>query len=271
MREATNLGWADTPFGAERRPFAERTPLLAAFTVLTRAASPDAMGAVYLRLPRGRTLAVTERTLRFGFHAVAAEDPAETLLVAAGLDALLVQARRRAAILAGHRLADDLARLAAAGAPTRGITALAAAWPGETAQPSLARLHDTARGSTPVVLEDVCTAFHLHGLFAESGTSADPARVGYGASAGAPQILRQVVLRALAIALVAARSTGHYQWDQLNLDDVVEAAAWDQTTDIPAAGPTAVTPATTPPVRPSSVPAVPAGRDDQTLAAEGVR
>ncbi|ABW12247.1 hypothetical protein Franean1_2824 [Parafrankia sp. EAN1pec] len=262
MREATNLGWADTPFGAERRPFAERTPLLAAFTVLTRAAVPAAMGAVYLRLPRGRTLAVTEATLRFGFHAVAAEQPVETLTVAARLDALLVQARRRAAILAGHRFADDLARLAAASAPTRGFTALAAAWPGETAQPGLARLHDTAPGPTPAALHEVCAAVHLHGLPTDPDPAADPAPAGHLTSAGTPQILRRVVVRALGTALVVARSTGHYQWDQLDLDAIVEAAAWDQT---------AVAPAPSPPARSSPHPAAQTGRGDQSLAAEGAR
>ncbi|ONH51343.1 hypothetical protein CcI49_35960 [Frankia sp. CcI49] len=255
MREATNLGWADTPFGAERRPFAERTPLLAAFAVLCDAAVPAAMGAVYLRLPRGRTVTVTEATLRFGFHAVAAEEPAEAPTVAARLDALLVQARRRAAILAGHRFAGDLARLAAAGESTRGVTALAAVWPGPTAQPGLARLHDTAHGHPPAALHEVCGAVHLRGLPADP----DPVSAVPMASAGTPQILKRVLVRTLGIALVAARSSGCYQWDKLDLDTVVEVAAWDQTT---------ATPMTMPLAQPSSRHAVPAGRDGQMSAAE---
>ncbi|MEX5636404.1 hypothetical protein [Parafrankia sp. FMc2] len=262
MREATNLGWADTPFGAERRPFAERTPLLAAFTVLSHAATPGAMGAVYLRLPRGHTLTVTEATLRFGFHAVAAEEPAEGPTVAARLDALLVQARRRAAILAGHRFADDLARLAAASESTRGITALAAAWPGPTTQPGLARLHDTAHGPTPAALHEVCVAVHLHGLPPDPDSTAVPAPAAHMTSAGTPQILQRVLVRALGIALVAARNAGCYQWDQLDLDAVVEVAAWDQT---------AATPMTTPSAQPSSRHAVRASRGDQMSAAEGAR
>ncbi|KDA44254.1 hypothetical protein [Frankia sp. BMG5.23] len=262
MREGTNLGWADTPFGAARRPFVERTPLLAAFTVSTRAAAPDAIAAVYLRLPRGRTLTVTDTTLRFGFHALAAEQPAETPSVAARLDALLVQGRRRAAILAGHRLADTLATLATADAPTRGITALAAAWPAQNAQPGLARLCDTAYGPTPPALHKVCAAVHLHGLPTDSDPAAGPASAAPMTSATAPQTLRQVILRALGIALLAARSAGHYQWDRLHLDTIVEAAAWDQT---------AVAPMTTPPAQPSSHPATPPCHDDHTLTAEGAR
>lgn len=133
MREATNLSWTDTPFGAARRPFAERTSLLAAFSVM--ATIPPAAAAVYLRLPRAHTLPVTDTTLRFGFHAVAAEHSAEALVVVTTLDALLVQARRQAAILAGDRLADELALLVAGhGQPTRGITAVTAAWRGTTAE-----------------------------------------------------------------------------------------------------------------------------------------
>ncbi|KLL10578.1 MULTISPECIES: hypothetical protein [Protofrankia] len=236
MHEARNLGWADTPFGASRRPFPERMPLLAAVAVAGGADDPPmAVGAVYLRLPRACPLLVSDAALRFGFHALAVDDPAEIPAVVAMVDGLLVQARRRAVILAGHRLADDLARLAAAadGRPLRGITAVAAAWQDGASGRGLARLLDTSHGPhpTPATLPAVCAGYRLTGIPPDH----DPATPGRGRSgsagpAAAPDPLGQVLVRALAIALIAARVSGHYQWDDdLHLDTIVEAAAWDQT------------------------------------------
>ncbi len=232
MREATNLGWAETPFGAARRPFAERTPRLAAFSVVfTDRFSPAVAGAVYLRLPRGRLLAVLDTTLRFGFHAVAAQETADVPAVVATVDGLLVQARRQAAVLAGHRFAGELSLLTAAagGRPTRGITAVAAAW-GEEENPErgLSLLHDTAEWAGPATLADLCAHHHLHGLDRSPGDHTTEA----ASSLAVPDPLRQVVGHALAIALIAARNTGHYQWDDLHLDTVIDAAVWDQTTDV---------------------------------------
>jgi hypothetical protein len=229
MREATNLSWTDTPFGGARRPFADRTVLLAAFSVQAPAHAPAAMAAVYLPLPRAGSLTVTDTALRFGFHALAAEDPGETRAVAASIDALLVQARCQAAILAGHRLGDQLAALTAAGAgqPMRGITAVRAAWHGQLSERGLARLHETGSQPGPVTLADICAGYGLHAVpagFPPAGAGA------YGVSS---QILRQLVLYALAIALIAARDEGRYQWDAIHLDAVVEAATWDQLTALP--------------------------------------
>ncbi len=229
MREATNLSWTDTPFGGARRPFADRTPLLAAFSINATDRSPVAAAAVYLPLPRARSLTVTDTTVRFGFHAVAAEEPAETSAVAASVDAQLVQARRQAAILAGHRLGDELAALtaASAGPPTRGITVVRAAWHSQLSERGLARLHDTGSQPGPVTLGDICAGYDLHALPADL-----PLSEADGVWA-ASQILRQLVAYALAIALIAARNADHYRWDALHLDAVVEAAAWDQLTDLP--------------------------------------
>jgi hypothetical protein len=222
MREVTNLSWTDTPFGGVRRPFADRTPLLAAFSISATDHAPAAAAAVYLPLPRGRSLIVTDAMVRFGFHAVAAETPADSAAVAASVDAWLVQARRQAAILTGHRLAGELAALVAASAwqPARGITAVRAAWSSQPMERGLARLQDTHR--EPGALADICAGRHLHGL-----PTALP-QAGPDGNRAALQTLRQLVVRALAIALIAARTAGHYQWDLLRLDAVVEAAAWDQ-------------------------------------------
>ncbi|WP_261562653.1 MULTISPECIES: hypothetical protein [Frankia] len=230
MREATNLDWADTPFGAARRPFAERTPLLAAFSVVhTDRFSPAAAGAVYLRLPRGRLLMVADTTLRFGFHAVAAQDAADVPAIVALVDGLLVQARRQAAVLAGHRFAGELSLLTAAiGRPVRGITSVAAAWGEENPERGLARLLDTADRTGPATLADLCARHRLHGLDRSPGGHAAEA----ASSLAVLDPLRQSVGHALAIALIAARNTGHYQWDDLHLDALVDAAAWDQTTSV---------------------------------------
>ncbi|WP_239312301.1 hypothetical protein [Frankia sp. Cj3] len=237
MREATNLGWADTPFGAARRPFAERMSLLAAFTVVgDEGAPPAAAAAVYLRLPR-RPMTVTDTTLRFGFHAVAIDDPSEIPAVVALVDAQLVQARRRAAILAGHRLADELASLAAAagGRPLRGITAVAACWRANDTERGVARLLDTAHGPHPAALPAVCAGHQLTGLSPDPDRPGPhPGRTGPVGPAPVPDLLRHTMIRALAIALIAARTSGHYQWhNDLHLGDIIEAEAWDQITTAP--------------------------------------
>jgi hypothetical protein len=231
MHEATNLSWTDTPFGGARRPFADRTPLLAAFSINATDHSPTGAAAVYLPLPHTRALTVTDSTVRFGFHALAAEEPSEAAAVAAAVDALLVQARRQAAILAGHRLGDQLAALTAAsadaGQPTRGITAVRAAWHSQPWERGLARLHDIGPQPGPAALADICVGQDLHDL----PVDAPPA--GADGTCAATQILRQLVAHALAIALIAARNAERYRWGTLHLDTVVEAAAWDQLADPP--------------------------------------
>ena len=229
MREATNLLWTDTPFGGAHRPFADRTSLLAAFSITATGHPLAAAAAVYLPLPRARTLTVTDATVRFGFHALAAEEPAEAAAVVDLVDALLVQARRQAEILAGHRLDDQLAALTVAGAgqATRGIGAVRAAWHSQPLERGVARFHDTGSQPGPVTLADICSGYDLHALPAE----VPPA--GADGFWAASQILRQLVIRTLATALIAARNTDRYQWDALHLDAIVDTAAWDQLTDPP--------------------------------------
>jgi hypothetical protein len=226
MREATNLCWTGTPFGGARRPFADRTALLAAFSIHP---SPAAMAAVYLPLPRSRPLTVTDTTARFGFHALAAEEPAEIPAVIATVDALLVQARRQAAILAGHRLADELTALTAAhaGQPTRGITAVRAVWHSQPSERGLADLHDTGSEPDSTALVDQCAGYNLQ------TRPADLCLAGADGFWASPRRPRRLLVHALAIALIAARHAGRYQWDVLHLDTVVEAAAWDQLTELP--------------------------------------
>ncbi|MBX6357111.1 MAG: hypothetical protein IRZ05_14820 [Micromonosporaceae bacterium] len=240
MPEATNLAWEDTPFGGARRPFAERTSLLVAVAVPGgELALPTAAAAVYLRLPRGQLfrsqpLAVTDTTVRFGFHAVAADDPADVPAVVSMVDRLLVQARRRAVILAGHGFADELARLTAAagGRPTPGITAVAARWQHNQPEPGTARFLDTAPGPhpPPALLSAVCAEHRLVGLPPDSPPLPQKGQAGHRT---ASELMRRAVVRALAIALITAQDTGYYWWDaELDLGDMVEAEAWDQ---LPAA------------------------------------
>jgi hypothetical protein len=231
MHEATNLSWTDTPFGGARRPFADRTPLLAAFSINATDHSPACAAAVYLPLPQTRALTVTDSTVRFGFHAIAAEEPAEAAAVTATVDALLVQARRQAAILAGHGLAEQLEALTAAGVsagqPTRGITAVRAAWHSQPWERGLARLHDIGPQPGPATLADICAGQDLH------DPPADAPPAGADGTWAASQILRHLVGHALAIALIAASNADRYRWGTLHLDAVVEAAAWDQLADPP--------------------------------------
>ena len=92
--------------------------------------APAAVAIVYLPLHRTRALTVTEQTLTFGFRAASTDDAAEMPGLAAIADLDLMQARRHAAILAGHLLAADLAVLRQAddAAAWRGLAAVEHEW-----------------------------------------------------------------------------------------------------------------------------------------------
>ena len=92
--------------------------------------APAAVAIVYLPLHRTQAMSVTEQTLTFGFRAASTDDAAEMPGLAAVADLDLMQARRHAAVLAGHLLAGDLAALRQAGdaAALRGLAAVEHEW-----------------------------------------------------------------------------------------------------------------------------------------------
>jgi hypothetical protein len=227
MRTYTNLAWPDDPYRTGQQLYRRPVPRLAAFTSGRAAAAgpqaPWAVAVVYLPLHRTRAVAVTEQTLTFGFRAVGIDDPAglPALAAVAGLD--LLQARRHAAVLAGHQMAGDLAALrqAAGASELRGLAAVELEWAARVQAPGRAVMFDCSldlAGSPP--LEHACQqAGIVTGLAGSCGADRLASR---------RQAAALAVERALMIALVCARHQGRYEWTgTLRTGQLIAAAAWD--------------------------------------------
>jgi hypothetical protein len=166
---------------------------------------------------------------------------ARSLAATADLD--LMQARRHAAVLAGHFLPGDLAMLRSPGGVVlRGVTAVQLDWPGRRQQ---ARdraamfdcLLDLPGGPS---LEHAC---QQGGIALGPGLTAVPDEPdGCGLRTDGDLLAARAVQRALAIALVCARRLGRYQWQgTLHTETVMAASAWDC---FPSLGPCAPGPET---------------------------
>lgn len=244
MRTWTNMAAPDDPYRTGQQLYRRPCPMLAAFTVAPTAdashPTPAATGIVYLPLHRTHTLAITEETLTFGFRAASATCAAETPLLAAVADVDLLQARRHAAVLAGHSLPADLhlLRKHTAGTATRGLAAVEEIW---------AERHTHRRGTATMIdsAEDLSTP----GDLVDASRYADIAPVA-GCSQQQPTdmelIAAQTVERALVIALACARHLRRYQWPaKVDTRPMMLANAWDcfphltsigSTADAPQAG-----------------------------------
>lgn len=226
MRTYTNMTWPDDPYRTGQQLYRRPVPRLAAFTA--RAArggrlAPSAVAIVYLPLHRTRTLTVTEQTLTFGFRAATADDPAEAPGLALIADLDLMQARRHAAVLAGHLVAGELAALRqAVGAEValRGLHAVEQEWAARGPVAGRAAEFDCGLdlpGSPP--LELACR---------QAGITARPEGSPDGVDRDSWQVAALAVERALMIALVCARHQGRYAWTgTLPTGPVVAAATWD--------------------------------------------
>src|SRR5579859_7412390 len=150
MRTYTNLTWPDDPYRTGQQLYRRPVPRLAAFATGQTAAggrlAPAAVAIVYLPLHRTRTVTVTEHTLTFGFRAASADDPADVPALAAIADLDLMQARRHAAVLAGHLLSGDLAvlRQARDAGALRGLAAVEREWPARGQATGKAATFDSA-------------------------------------------------------------------------------------------------------------------------------
>jgi hypothetical protein len=223
MRTYTNMTWPDDPYRTGQQLYRRPVPRLAAFTA-ERAATGHcpasaAVAIVYLPLHRTQAISVTDQTLTFGFRAASTDDAAEApgLAVVADLD--LMQARRHAAVLAGHLLAGDLAALRQPGtaAKLRGLAAVEHEWADRGKAAARAETFDCGLdlpGCPPLEL-----ACQQAGIVIGSGGADRPA----GRQAAA-----LAVERALMIALVCARHQGRYDWTgTLSIGQVMAAATWD--------------------------------------------
>ena len=226
MRTYTNMTWPDDPYRTGQQLYRRPPPRVAAFTAVPAATGgglvPGAVAVVYLPLHRTRVVTVTEQTLTFGFRAVSTGDPAEMPGLAATADLDLMQARRHAAILAGHLLAADLAwlRQADGRATWRGLAAVEDEWAERGQAAGRAAMFDCQLDlpGNPSI-EQACgnSGIVSHGA---ARSSAD-----WPADRKAAALALE---RALVIALLCARHNGRYAWaGMLPAGHVIAAATWD--------------------------------------------
>jgi len=225
----TNLAWPDDPYRTGQQLYRRPAPRLAAFTVVRAAHAsrlvPMSAAVVYLPLHRTQVLAVTGGTLTFGFRAASIGGMAGALALARVADLDLMQARRHAAILAGHLLAGDLAALRALAGDgvLRGVTAVEREWADRSA-PAKGRavMFDCGldlRGAPS--LAQACGQALIR--VSDGGASAAPDEPAAGELATAA-----AVERALVIALVSARHLDRYTWEgTLHSDEIMAASVWD--------------------------------------------
>jgi len=236
MRTFTNLAWPDDPYRASQQLYRRPPPMLAACAVLTLPAGavavPAAVAMAYLPLHRTGVTEVTEGTVSFGFRAAAAEDGdgdcLAELVALADLD--MMQARRHAAILAGHALAAGLRglRQAAPGLVTRGLAGVEAGWADRSAR---------RRGEAVLcdISADLGGAHDMTGLCRDAGIDGSPAclagpdaRRQPGSGEPAESLAAAAAERALVIALACARGTGRYSWTgHLSTARIMTGTAWD--------------------------------------------
>ncbi|MGH4016237.1 MAG: hypothetical protein ACRDSL_20400 [Pseudonocardiaceae bacterium] len=225
MRSTTNLAWPITPFGTGQRPFGKARPMIATITVGWIGYIPRPVRActVYLNTDSTRTLSLEGQHLNFGFEVLTSSESEQPAALAERLDDILVASRRQAKILVGHDLAPALARLGAFAVERRlpGVDAVRQQWTDRaTKGRGLAKMFDTAHDLGLPGLSDLAAACEHAAL--KAATVAEPA------SSTTAETVRQAIIRTLAVALVAARSTGKYDWTTpLDLDQLVTDAAWD--------------------------------------------
>lgn len=224
MHSTTNLAWPITPFGAGQRPFGRARPMMATVAVgwVGYVSRPVWACMVYLNTDSTRPLSLDGQHLNFGFE-VLTSDVEQPAVLVERLDDILVACRRQATILVGHDLALDLARLGACAVARRlpGVDAVRQQWTDRaTKGRGLATMFDTAHDLGLPGLSDLAAACEHAAL--KAVTVAEP--VGTTTA----ETIRQAITRTLAIALVAARSTGKYDWTTpMDLDQLVTDSAWD--------------------------------------------
>jgi hypothetical protein len=229
MKVYTNLVWPDDPYRTGQQLYPRPGPRLAAFAAgpPTRSSlACNSAAIVYLPLHRTQALAITEQTAAIGFHAASIDGEAEAIALAQVADLALMQARRHAAILAGHLLVGDLGALRRPAGDTvlRGFTAVE----------DDRRVHRGTRVKGKAMIFD-CTA-DVPGTpsLAESCrhariTGSPPVRLDeLDAQAASETVAALAVERALMIALLSARHLGRYTWaGALQAGEIVATAAWD--------------------------------------------
>lgn len=226
MRTDTNMAWPDDPYGTGQL-WRKEPRLLAGFAIsfLPRAQRewPVSYAVAYLRLRRTQAIDLTSG-VSFGFRAVTIESDADLGMFLEVFDLDAMRARRLAKVVAGWRLAEDLALLSAHSgrAVHRGIQSLAESWRDQPHRnPALGEMCDVACGGT--VATDLATVAASNGI--------DISPVG-----GACQSLdfpntssaARSTSRALIYALIAGRILDRFTWDSpLDVEAIIAANAGD--------------------------------------------
>jgi hypothetical protein len=229
MRTYTNLAWPDDPYRTGQQLYPRPAPRLAAFTAARAGAGSrlvcQSAAVVYLPLHRTRALAVTGQTVAFGFRAASIDGEAETTALAQVADLDLMQARRHAAILAGHLLTGELAALRAMAphSALRGVTAVEQEWADRRTPP---------RGRAVMVDcgLDLPGTQSFEQAYQQARIIPLAERAVGGPAAPGPGELAAAVAveRALIIALVCARHLDRYTWQGvLDIGEIMAAGAWD--------------------------------------------
>lgn len=216
MRDFTNLAWPEGPFGADQRPFGRRERILMALALeLGDRATLVAATTVYLRTHRTRVVEVRADTLNVGFRTTVADTEADEVALLDLVDRALVRGRRHAVVLAGQGLGRGLASLRQPGdRRLPGLIGVAEAWTSRSvAQRGMAVMIDTE--------EDV------EGGAALVEVALTP--IGRKRCAQPAALAAASLVRCIAIALVAARHVGLYEWNgRFPVRDLAEMVAWDQ-------------------------------------------
>ncbi|MEV6588146.1 hypothetical protein [Streptomyces acidicola] len=247
MQQRTNLGWPETPFGSVTRPVQKPASWLTGVSLLWGEAGGEAVlmgaGAVFMKIHRTRSLPFSASLANFGYRVLLPDGTGQTSAIVNEVDTLLVQARRKAQVLAWHNGADDLHVLQqmprADDEPRRpGVTAVAEAWKARNVRDkSTARFVDTSHDLGPAgLISDTATAHGLKPLksFIGEQQQASAQHACEALTEGrtedfSPDALAGSVLSsAVATALLGGKQADRIHWEKpLSLFDVLELVAWE--------------------------------------------
>ncbi|MET7606590.1 hypothetical protein ABZS96_29655 [Streptomyces avermitilis] len=247
MRELTNLGWPETPFGSVTRPVQKPANWLTALSLLWGEADNEpvlmAAAAVFMKIHRTRSWPVFAPLANFGYRVLLPDAMGETAVIVKQLDVLLVQARRKAQVIALHNGADDLHVLqqlprAEGEARHPGVNAVAEAWKNRTSRDkSTAYCVDTSHDLGPAgLVSDTATAHGLEPVKSFAGAqqqasaqeACEALAEGRSADFSADALAGSVLSSAVTTALLGGKHVGRLHWyDPLSVYDVLAEVAWE--------------------------------------------
>lgn len=254
MLQLTNLGWPDTPYGADKRPVAKKQMLLTGLAMQWAEGAagvlPVSTAAVFLPLHRTRAVTIIPELLHFGFRMAVVEREDDGPEMLRFIDRILVQGRRHAAGLAWHAYMDDLHVIqTVASELLPGVGGVGEGWKDRTAR---------ERGTAPLV-DTAVDVDHSGALLAEvaarHGLDLGPlhrfqvpaaAQVLYedltgdleaaeqaGQDSGLPgragrELAVGALVQALAVALLGGKALDRLDWTPgFPLEVPIRLAAWD--------------------------------------------